>query len=246
MRRIALAVFLLTLPCTALQAQDKVPEAMQQRLIAFTDQLWATWMKSGDIRSVASMRVPEVLNDPPCEIMLMFMGDKLCKEATREERADYKQTMDNVIALMTYRILSQPLLELAATADKSHSNDPFAELFKGIGGSDAELSLANELEGEAKDIDEFRRRLPRYRELEKMFQADHLKNFTRSGAQYQENIALLDQATRSSVGIFKVDSIPDGIPQRGDYFVVPKGLLVFIVRVTSDDMKLAFAQMLTK
>ena len=56
MRIIKALLLLLILSCPVLQAQDKVPAPMESRLIAFTDQLWMSWMKTGDIRSLEAMR----------------------------------------------------------------------------------------------------------------------------------------------------------------------------------------------
>jgi hypothetical protein len=250
MRRITLLLVLI-LSCTSLQAQEKVPAALEQRLIAFTEQLWASWMKSGDIRSVASMRIPEVVNDPPCGATLFATIEKICDDATKEERADFRQTADNVIALMMYRVLSrQTILDLIASMDKADPDSFLDQMFKVASFSDAESSLFKDLEGGPRDIDEFRRWLSGYKELEKMLQADHLKDFTRNEnqAKYEQNIALLDQGLRSTLGISKVNDpdAADGMPPGGDYYVIPKGMFGFVVRVNGDLMQLAFPKEITK
>src|SRR4051812_30590750 len=131
MRRITLAsLLLLILCCTTLQAQGEVPEALQQRLVAFTDQVWTSWMKNGDIRSIASMRVPEIVDNPPCELII-FTAGKVCEEASRDERADYKQTVDNVTTLMLYRILShQSVFDWMASFSNSDSDASLDGMFK--------------------------------------------------------------------------------------------------------------------
>jgi hypothetical protein len=250
MRRTKLTLIFLMLSYVTLQAENKVPEAMQKRLIAFTDQLWATWMKSGDIRSIALLRIPEVLNDPACALVI-FTDEKTCKGIDREERADYAQTVDNVTTLMIYRILShQHVFDWIGSLDKANADPSLAEVFKSASLSSAELSVLKDLEGTAKDNSEFRRRLPRYKQLEQMLQEDHLKDFSRSEnqEQFKQNIALLDQAFKDTVVISKIDQprIADGMPPGGDYYMVPKGMFFFVVRLKDDEMKLAFAQMLTK
>ena len=93
-------------------------------------------------------------------------------------------------------------------------------------------------------------RIPHYEELEKMLQADHLKDFGRAEnqAQYQANLALLDQVYKErDVTVSQIDQreIPLGLPASGQYFYVPKGLYRFLVQVMGDDMKMAFAAPLT-
>jgi hypothetical protein len=207
-------------------------------------------MKSGDIRSIAPLRIPEVLNDPPC-VLVIFIAEKTCEGVTREERADYKQTVDNITTLLIYRVLShQPVLDWLGSLEKADEEPSLAAMFKSAPFSTAELSLLKDLEGEAKDINEFRRRVPRYKQLEQMLQADHLNDFTRSEnqEQFSKNIDLLDQPFKGTLAISKIDQpdIADGMPPGGDYYMAPKGLLIFVVRVKGDEMKLAFAQMVTK
>src|SRR5205823_1267256 len=98
----------------ALQAQTNDAAGLEKRLIIFTDQFVLAWMTTGDIRSANSMRVEELLNDPPCAVR-MFADEKACKELSKEERADYAQTINNVSGLMFYRVLShQPVMEWVA------------------------------------------------------------------------------------------------------------------------------------
>src|SRR5438128_8069316 len=142
MSRITLAsLLLLVLYSTTMEAQDELSAALQQRLLAFTDQVWASWMKNGDIRSIASMRVQEIVNDPPCELII-FTAEKVCEEASRDERADYKQTVDNVTTLMLYRILShQSVFDWMASIANSDSDASLDGMFKSASFSNAELSL---------------------------------------------------------------------------------------------------------
>jgi hypothetical protein len=44
--------------CATIRAQDRLPTALEQRLVAFTDQLALLWMQSGDIRTVRHLRMP--------------------------------------------------------------------------------------------------------------------------------------------------------------------------------------------
>src|SRR5438128_5866559 len=99
-------LLLLILCCTTVRAQDKVPAELEKRLLTFTDDVWSSWMKSGDIRSVSTMRVPEILDDPPCSLVI-FTDEKACQQVSKQERADHMQTLDNIMGLMIYRMLSK-------------------------------------------------------------------------------------------------------------------------------------------
>jgi hypothetical protein len=248
MRRTTLiSILLVILRTTTLEAQDNVSAALQERLVAFTDQLWAAWIRSGDIRSVSSMRVQEIMNDPPCALVL-FTSEKTCQQINKEERADYVQTVDNALALMMYRLLShQSVFDwMASTANSS--SDSLDEIFKPASFSNDEMSLLKGLLGTVTDVDEFRRRIPQYKELEKMLQADHLKDFERAKGQYEQNMALVDQALKANVSVSRVDwtHVAPGLASGGEYFAVPKGLFIFFVHVAGDEMRMASLQMITK
>jgi hypothetical protein len=252
MRRITL-LLLLILSCSVLQAQDQVPAELQQRLTTFTDQLWASWMKSGDIRSVASMRVPEIVNDPPCGLV-RFTDERVCQQLSKEERAEYAQTVDNMTTLMNRILSRQPVLEWLASLNTVIDTDisgnaSMNQIFKSASVSSTESSLINELTGFVKDVDDFRRRTPRYRELESLLQADHLKDYSGPDNQtkYKENVAILDQAFKDEGTVSKVDPPQEaGLPPGGDYYVVRRGAFIFVVRTMKDELRLAFVQTVTK
>jgi hypothetical protein len=258
MRQAILVSILHLLLCnTGLQAQDKLPAALEQRLIAFTDQSWNEWMKTGDIRSIRSMRVQEILIDPPCGLV-RFTTQTVCEQLSKEERADYAQTVDNVTTLTMYRILSRQnvfdwlgSMQTLLDSDKADSEDALTNLMsKSASLSAAESSLMKETTGMSKDIDEFRQKWSRYKELERLFQADHLKDYVRPENQtrYIDNAALLDQAFKDEGAIVsKVDQArASSLPAGGDYFEVRKGFFIFVVRMMGDEMKVAFVQTVTK
>ena len=101
--------------------------------------------------------------------------------------------------------------------------------------------------GPAKDTNEFDRRVPKYKELEKLLQADHLKDLERSENQYAQNVALLEQAMKNVMAVFKADptDVPGAVAE-GEYFLVRKGLFVFSVRAVGDQMKFVSVRTLTK
>jgi hypothetical protein len=251
MRRAILASLLfLIFCCTTVQAQDKVPAALQQRLVAFTDQVWAAWMKSGDIRSIASMRVPEIISNPPCGLVV-FTDEEACQAVSKEERSDHLQTNENISGFMIYRMLSKQsvfdlmkVFENASTADDSSG---LKMMMQAASFTDREISLLSDLLGRAKDKDEFRRRLPQYKELESMLKADHLKDFARSDIQemYKNNFAIVEAAMKSgTTPVTKMDGLPDFPP--GEYFAIIRGLQIFVVRVVEDRPMLACVQIVTK
>jgi hypothetical protein len=254
MRQITILLLLVILSFKSIQAQDKLPSALQERLITFTDQVWASWMKTGDIRSVSQMRVQEIVNDPPCGLV-RFTDENVCQQLSKEERADYVQTVDNVTTLMMYRILSRQrvfdwLASLKTVIDSAVSEDAaMNQMSKSASLSAPESSLMKELTGFVKDVDEFRRRSPRYKELESLLQRDHLKDYVEPDNQtvYRENMTLLDQAFKDTLAVSKVDraEIAKGLPDGGEYYVVPRGLFLFVVRMTSDEMRLTFVQTVT-
>lgn len=64
------------------------------------------WMTTGDIRSIRSMRAQEIVNDPPCGL-IRFTTEMVCQQLSKEERAEYAQTVDNVTTRLMYRTLSR-------------------------------------------------------------------------------------------------------------------------------------------
>jgi hypothetical protein len=104
-------------------------------------------------------------------------------------------------------------------------------MFKLASLSNEELSLLKELEGKEKNIDEFRTRLPRFKELERLLRQDHLKDFTSSEnqAQYNKNTAMIEQGFKSAVTISQIDDprSEDGMPPRRRLLCCAKGTLLF-------------------
>src|SRR5437870_6952383 len=110
MRATYSALFLLILCCATLQAQDNVPAALEKRLLTFTDQLWLSWMKAGDVRSINALRMQEILDDTPCDLVA-FTSQGTCQQLSKNERRDDLQTVENILTLLSYRFLSHEDLD---------------------------------------------------------------------------------------------------------------------------------------
>jgi hypothetical protein len=135
--------------------------------------------------------------------------------------------------------------------ENSDSSDDFPALLKSASFSDRETSLLTELVGSIDSVDEFRRRMPRYKELEKLLQSDHLGDLRRIENQetYKRNIALFDEAFNSK-DVSKVNRLTAadvlGGPIMGEYFAVIRGLLIYYLRVINDEILLTSVGIVTK
>ncbi len=237
--RTARFLLVLIFCCTRIHAQDSVPAALEKRLIAFTDQLWLSWMKSGDVRAVSALRVQETLDDPPCDFV-PFTSQGACQQLSKDERRDHVQTTENIMTLLLYRLLSHEDLD----ENKLTQFGPDM-MFTFL--SEPERSLLSQLIGPATTATEFRDSVPRYKELEQMFQAVHVKDFETTQDVYTKNVARLDQAIKEP----KVSRVDPTLVQRygltaGEYFTVRKGLFIFWLQMNKDQLRFAFVQGVTQ
>jgi len=230
---------LLLFVSSILYSQGRAPELQEQRLIAFADQLWTTWMKNGDIRSVASMRVMETLDDASCRMLVYAMDEKLCTQLTPQERADFLPTSENVGALISYRLLAYRELDprsKAPTISDVLSKD--------------ELDIITALEGRPGDVTEFRGRMPQELGLERLLLTEQRKNFEKTRKVYTKNVATMEQ--RGFRNFPRVTRLNEdvareyGLKSPGEYFAVREGLSIIWLRVKGPEMKFVWVQPVTR